>query len=94
MQITLMCHDKYGSVAFGAAIIEGLAVFPRRYTIENYRVVLDGYPDEVLHHDAEELLKNPFYRMPTPREQTAMVEAERVASSVQEDAPSRKKAGG
>lgn len=87
MQITLMCHDKYGSVSFRAETIEGLTVLPRRYTIQNYQVTLADYPDEILHHDAEELLKNPLFRMPTPAELDAMAEAERAASSVQEVSP-------
>lgn len=86
MQIILICHDRYGSVAFRAETIEGLTVLPRRYTIENYQVTLEGWPDEILHHDAEELLKNPLFRMPTPAELDAMAEAERAASTVQEDA--------
>lgn len=74
MQILLMCAHAYGSVGFPAKWIDGHHAPERRYAIRNGQVILDnGLAEAILHHDAEELLKNPLYRMPTPAEQEARV---------------------
>ena len=89
MEIKLICRDVSGSVAFSAGLIDGLPAPERRYEIAEHQVVLAGYDDYVLHHDADELLAMPngMYRMPTPAEQDAQAQAQQQASVVQEDAP-------
>lgn len=87
MQILLMCQHESGQVAFNAEFIEGLPVPQRRYDIRNYQVVLDGgFADVIVHHDADELLKNPLYRMPTPAEQEQMAGRPFKVGELQESA--------
>lgn len=88
MEIRLMCRDVSGSVAFSAGLIEGLPAPARRYEIADHAVVLAGYDDFVLHHDAAELLSmGDLYRLPTPAEQDAVAAAQQAASTVQENTP-------
>jgi|SRR5579884_880185 len=87
MQIILKCRDEHGSVAFSVEQIEGLPAPERRYEIVDHQVTLSGHADVILHHDAEKLLEIPIFRMLTSAEQDALAEAERAASSVQENAP-------
>ncbi len=87
MQITLKCAHESGSAAFSAEMIEAVQAPERRYEIVNGMVILDGYPDVVLHHDADELLRNPLYRMLTPGEQDALAAKEQADSSVAESVP-------
>lgn len=87
MQITLMCPGAIsGQAAFPAELIEGIPTPERRYQIIDGTITLSGFSDSVLHHDAEELLKNGLYRMPTPTEQDEMAQAAQQASMVQEEA--------
>lgn len=71
MEITLMCAHQSGQAAFNAEWIEGIPAPQRRYDICGGKVVLAGYSDTILHHDAEDLLKQSIFRMPTPAEQEA-----------------------
>lgn len=85
MQIILMCQHESGSVAFHAKFIDGIPAPERRYDIRNHQVILDnGLAEAILHHDAEELLRNSLYRLPTPAEQEAMAKASQQAMTVQE----------
>lgn len=87
MEIILMCPGaESGQSAFRAEMIEGIQAPERRYNIVNGRVVLSGYEDSVLHHDADELLKNPLYRMPTPAEQNEMAGQPFKVGELQESA--------
>ena len=72
MQITLMCAHETGQAAFPEELIEGLPAPERHYDIIDGQIVLSGYADTILHHDADELLKQPIFRMPTPAEQDEM----------------------
>ena len=96
MHITLICRHSHGSVSFPEGLIEGHHAPERRYAIHDHHVTLDGHSDIILHHDAEKLLAMPggLYRMPTPAEQTSLVEAKHEASTVQEDVPHAKRTKG
>lgn len=85
MQIVLMCVHEAATTALSATRVQGEEVPDRWYTVENHRVVLSGWPDVVLHHDATELLRNPIFRMPTPAEQEAMFQEAQQASMAQEE---------
>lgn len=89
MPITLKCAFDTGSVAFHAELIEGVCAPERYYKTSNGTVLLDGYPDAVLKHDAQALLAMPgeLYRMLTPKEQNALAKARQDASMVEEAAP-------
>lgn len=89
MQIVLICRDVSGSASFPAEMIEGIAAPARRYEIASNQIVLEGYDDIVLHHDADALLAMPgdLYRMQTPAEQNAASKASRKAKTVEEVAP-------
>lgn len=55
--------------------------------IRDHQVTLDnGLADDIVHHDVDELLKNPLYRMPTPAEQEAWARAEQEKHAVHEQA--------
>jgi hypothetical protein len=92
--IILICKYDNGSASFHAEMIEGVQAAERRYQAVNGEMVLDGYPDVILHHDADYLLSIPggIYRMPTPEEQDAKAEAARKAATVEESAPVEKPA--
>src|ERR1700719_2430036 len=92
MHIVLLCRDEKGSVAFSAEQVEGLPAPERRYAIVDQTVTLSGYDDVILHHDADVLLANPLYRMPTAAEQDGLAEEARAASSVQEAEKKKTKA--
>lgn len=86
MQILLMCAHEYGSVSFPVQWIDGHHVPARRYEIRSHQVILDnGLAEPILHHDAEELLRNPLYRMPTPAEQEQFVKARDQSMTAQEE---------
>ena len=89
MQIILVCRDEKGSASFPAEMIEGVHAPARRYEIANNQVILDGYDDIVLHHDADALLAMPdgLYRMQTPAEQNEKASSRRKAKTVEESAP-------
>lgn len=92
MRIQLLCRDESGQIAFPKALIEGHHAPERRYEVVDHIVTLTGYPDPVLHHDADYLLSIPgnVYRMPTTTEQNALADKQRAAATVEEDAPSVK----
>lgn len=92
MHILLICRHAHGSASFPAGLVEGHLAPERRYVIQDHQVVLQGHVPAVLHHDADELLAIPgeLYKVPTPAEIDALAEAERVASMVQEDGPTKK----
>lgn len=92
MQIILMATVESGQAAFSAEQIEGIPAPERRYDIVNGRVVLAGFPDVVLHHDADILLASSIYRMPTPAEQKKMAQEAQQASQAQESAPAEQSA--
>ena len=89
MQIVLICRDEKGSASFPAELIEGMRAPARRYEIVNNQIILDGYDDIVLHHDADALLAMPdgLYRMQTPAEQNEKASSKRRAKTVEEVAP-------
>lgn len=85
MQITLKCIYESGSVAFPAERIEGLPVAARQYAIVNNLLTVAG-AEVVVHHDVEQLLQQPIYRMLTPAEQEALATQVEAANMVQESA--------
>lgn len=86
MQMLLICAHESGQAAFAAKWIEGIPAPERRYQIIDHRVVLDnGFADAIIHHDVEELLRNPLYRMPTPAEQEAWMHTEQKKTVLEED---------
>lgn len=87
MQIRLKCRDSSGAISFPALTLAGYQVPARHYQIVDSTVILEGYSDAVLHHDADELLAVPggLYRMPTPAEQDAYMQVQQAASMVQEE---------
>jgi|SRR5581483_2597740 len=89
MPITLKCKYESGSVALHVDNINGFVVHERRYEIADYEVILDGYDEAVLKHDAQQLLMMPngLYAMPTPKEQNVKAEAQRQAATVEETVP-------
>lgn len=89
MHIVLKCRASTGAVSFPATTLNGWTAPARLYQIVDSTVVLSGYPDAILHQDADDLLKMPngLYRMPTPAEQSEMVQASQAAVSVQESMP-------
>lgn len=86
MQIILICRNSHGSVAFPKELVEGHHAPERRYEIVDHHVTLEGHPDIILHHDADELLAMPdgLYRMPTHKELDAKAKAKREAATVEE----------
>lgn len=88
MEIVLMCPGaESGQSAFLPEMIEGIPAPERRYNILNGKITLAGQPDAVLHHDADELLKQSIFRMPTLQEQEQMFQEAQQASMAQESAP-------
>jgi hypothetical protein len=86
MSILLVCHRNI-HVNFGPEIINGKAAPIRSYRVhEGDFVVLEGYADEVLRHDAEVLLSGSrgHYRMPTPEEQDHFMQMQRARGMIQE----------
>lgn len=98
--IVLICKYDNGSAPFHAELIEGIHAPARSYAVVDGEMLLDGYPDAVLCHDADYLLSIPggLYRGMTPEEQNAKAQAKRKAATVEESAPvqeaSKKKAAG
>jgi len=86
MEIMLLCENNTGQAAFPAEIIEGIPVPERHYGIIDGMLTLSGFSDVILHHDAEELLKQSLFRLPTPAEQEKLAKAAREASQIQEGA--------
>lgn len=86
MKIVLICKHKNGQASFAAEQIEGIPAPERRYDIIDGTIKLSGYPDVVIHHDADELLRGHagIYRMPTPQEQNEMATAEQRKSQAEE----------
>jgi hypothetical protein len=84
MSILLICRHESAIVTLDAQIIEGVQVNRRHYSVRDHHMTLDGYPDAVLHHDAEQLLAQEIYRLPTPEEQERFTQAERTKGMVQE----------
>lgn len=90
MEILLMCPGaSTGQAAFVAELIEGIRAPERRYDIKDGKIVLSGFDEVILHHDADELLVNPMYRMPTPAEQEQMAQAQMKISTAEEDAAAK-----
>lgn len=56
----------------------------RRYVILDHYVILEGYPDDVLQRDADELLRNGLLHLPTPGEQEAWMAAQQAKTMAQE----------
>lgn len=86
MQILLKCRNVSGSIALSAGTVAGLLVPERRYQITNHLVILEGFSEVVLHHDADQLLAQDdgLFRMLTPAEQDAITDQQRATASVQE----------
>ena len=81
MHITLIYQPGgNGQVAFAAS----RQALERRYAIVDGVVVLAGRDEDILHRDAEELLRSNAYRMPTPAEQEAMAQEAQASKQVQE----------
>lgn len=85
MQITLKCVYESGSASFPAERIEGLPVAARQYAIVSGLLTVAG-AEVVVHHDVEQLLQQPIYRMLTPAEQEQMATQVEAAGMVQESA--------
>jgi hypothetical protein len=81
--ILLISQKQHDIVAVTTAF-SGLPT--RFYAVENHHVILDGLPDDVLRHDADELLAIPSgpYRMPTPAEQEQFACAQQAKGMIQE----------
>src|SRR5579885_23258 len=85
MEIVLLCPGVHsGQAAFQAELIEGIPAPERHYNIQDGKIVLSGFSDVVLHHDAEELLNQSLFRMPTPQEQEQMVQQAQQSGTIQE----------
>jgi hypothetical protein len=56
----------------------------RQYVILDHSVILEGYPDDVLQRDADELLRNGLLHLPTPGEQAAFMAAQQAKTMIQE----------
>jgi hypothetical protein len=84
MEIVLIVNAESGQSAFPAESIEGILAPERRYNIINGKIVLSGFSDAILHHDADVLLSMSLFRMPTPAEQDAMFQEAQQASTAQE----------
>ncbi|GHO99545.1 hypothetical protein KSF_095930 [Reticulibacter mediterranei] len=83
MPILLISQRQHDIVAVTTAFSE----MPTRfYVVENHQVILDGFSDDVLRHDADELLGIPGgpYRMPTPAEQEQFARAQQAKGMIQE----------
>lgn len=85
MPITLKCRDTSGSVAFSAETIDGLPVPARRYMIDNGFITIETN-DALARHDIATLLAMPddLFRLLTPQEQDALVQAQQAQVSVVE----------
>lgn len=84
----LICKYASGSVAFHAAWIGGAPAPERRYYIDDYKIVLDGYAEGIVQHDTSALLAMPneLYRMPTPHEQEVFASKQAQSITIQENA--------
>jgi hypothetical protein len=83
MSILLISRNAIAVIAM-TTLCEGIQT--RCYVVRDHQVVLDGYPDTALRHDADELLHIPNgpYRMPTPEEQERFVQEIRAKGMIQE----------
>lgn len=59
---------------------------PRRYQAQGHYLVLEG-PGHIISYDAEELCKNPIWRLATAAEQQAYAKLTRRASQLEEALP-------
>lgn len=86
MSILLICRNASGTISLSAECINEVYMHERHYPIMNHHVILDGYPDAVLRHDADTLLSMPsgLYRMPTPGEQDRFMQTQRSKGMIQE----------
>lgn len=85
MQILLLCPGaSTGQAAFRAELIEGIWAPERRYDIQDGKIVLSGFDEVILHHDADELLKQSLFRMPTPAEQEATTQQAQQSGQILE----------
>jgi hypothetical protein len=86
MSILLICLHESGQISLNAARIGGIEVPKRDYVIKDHMVILDGYPDGVLHHDADALLavEGEVYRMMTPGEQEQLMRRQQARGMIQE----------
>jgi len=83
MSILLFCENASAIVTLEAGTINGRRVERRQYCVRNHIVDISGYPDAVLHHDAEMLLGH-SYRQPTPEEQDLYYQTQRMKGMIQE----------
>lgn len=76
MPILLICQQASGQIAINN----------RAYTIRDYHMVLDGYANDALLEDVSSLLADEEgkYRLPTPSEQNAYAESQRMKATIQE----------
>jgi len=82
MSILLICRNASAIITLEAE--HGVSVSRRHYPVRDHIAVLDGYPDAVLKHDADALLAQEAYRLPTPDEQERFTQAQRARSMIQE----------
>jgi len=84
MSILLICRNASAIITRDAETIEGKRVQRRHYPVREHMAILQGYPDEVLRHDADALLAQEAYRLPTPDEQERCAQMQRARTMIQE----------
>lgn len=84
MSILLICRQSSAIITLESERIGAVRVNRRHYPVRDHIALLDGYPDAVLHHDAEKLLSGSLYRMPTTEEQDRYYQSQRAKAMIQE----------
>lgn len=87
----LYCAGEFGQIAFNPEIIDGLPFGERRYQIVNHFLEVGSLAESdyvasvVASHDAEELCAMPGYRLATPDEQAAYMQAKQNVGRIVEE---------
>ena len=84
MAFLIHSEGETGEVSFPQQLVQGLEAPARVYAINNHQVVVDGYHDLILAHDAQVIILMDGYRLADAQEQDDTTSKKQKKTSVKE----------